>query len=217
MATHGAALDIYDDDHGEVVEVRTDQHLIEPVGGITIDLCDVEKLGHTSQRQRDRFGVRPDIDDCLSGRRHVPHRSREAVQELGFGQQAGRRHHSPLVKFSVTVTLVPVTQDLGRQELDLKQANLMMTKAGWIVSPRTKNSLMNLRDGLGNLVYAPQMAQGRLRGNPFKATTQVSNALQGAPAPKPPDLRRSLSIRRLSMSCSLITTATDLDSDPERL
>ena len=110
-----------------------------------------------------------------------------------------------------------VTQDLGRPELDLKQANLMMTKAGWIVSPRTKNSLMNLRDGLGNLVYAPQMAQGRLRGYPFKATTQVSNALQGAPAPKPPDLRRSLSIRRLSMSCSLITTATDLDSDPERL
>ena len=83
---------------------------------------------------------------------------------------------------SAAVTLVTVTQDLGRAELALEQANLAMTKPGWIMSPRTKNFLMNLRDGLGNLVFAAEMAQGRLRGKPFKATTQVPNNLAGTDA-----------------------------------
>ena len=83
---------------------------------------------------------------------------------------------------STTINLTTVSADLGRAELALEQANLMMSKPGWIFTPRTKTFLMNLRDGLGNLVYAAEMAQGRLRGKPFKATTQIPNSLAGTDA-----------------------------------
>ena len=70
-----------------------------------------------------------------------------------------------------------VTTDLGKLELALEQANIPMSKPGWIMSPRTKTYLMNLRDGLGNLVYSAEMQRGMLRGKPFKITTQVPNNL----------------------------------------
>lgn len=72
-----------------------------------------------------------------------------------------------------TVNLANVTNDLGRMELALMNANVPMAQPGWIMAPRTQVYLANLRDGNGNLVYAEEMARGTLRGKPFRTTTQI--------------------------------------------
>lgn len=74
-------------------------------------------------------------------------------------------------------SLTAVTTDLGNLELALANANVKMRKPGWIMSQRTRNYLFNLRDGLGNQVFAEEMSNGMLRGKPFRATTQIPNNL----------------------------------------
>ena len=86
---------------------------------------------------------------------------------------------------TANVTLASVTSDLGALELVLANANIPMEQPGWIMSWRTRNFLYNLRDGLGNQVFAVRflfahvygLSTGMLRGKPFKATTQVPNNL----------------------------------------
>ena len=75
------------------------------------------------------------------------------------------------------IALMNVTYDLSRLELALENANITMTRPGWIMSPRSKTYLMNLRDGNGNLVFYAEMSTGKLRGKPYKITTQVPNNL----------------------------------------
>ena len=77
-----------------------------------------------------------------------------------------------------TVTIANVTNDLAKLELALMNANVAMTKCGWIMSPRTYIYLSTLRNADSNLVF-PEMAQGILRGKPFKHTTQVPNNIGG--------------------------------------
>jgi HK97 family phage major capsid protein len=78
-----------------------------------------------------------------------------------------------LLDANPTVNLQNITNDLGRMELALLQANVKMRRPGWIMAPRTAVFLMNLRDGNGNLVYSGEMSMGMLRGKPFRMTTQV--------------------------------------------
>lgn len=78
-----------------------------------------------------------------------------------------------------TVNLVNVTADLGRIELALMNANVPMTRAGWLMAPRTAMYLRNLRDGNGNYAF-PEMQNGQLRGKPFATTTQIPINLNGA-------------------------------------
>lgn len=79
---------------------------------------------------------------------------------------------------NATVNLVNVTTDLGRLELALMNANVMMTRPGWIMAPRTMMFLMNLRDGNGNKAF-PEVENGMLRGKPVRATTNVPINLGG--------------------------------------
>ena len=72
--------------------------------------------------------------------------------------------------------LQKVDNDLGRLELALANANLVVTGAHWIMSPRTAMFLTNLRDGNGNKVY-PEMANGQLRMKPVHITTEIPDNL----------------------------------------
>lgn len=84
-----------------------------------------------------------------------------------------------VIAASAAVNLQTITSDAGRLELALESANIGMRKPGWVMSPRTKTYLMNLRDGLGNLVYSAEMSRGMWRGKPFRITTQIPNNLAG--------------------------------------
>ncbi|MEZ5537634.1 MAG: phage major capsid protein [Thiolinea sp.] len=69
-------------------------------------------------------------------------------------------------------TVQAIQNELGRMELALMNANVRMIRSGWIMSPTTYVFLHNLVDGNGNKVF-PEVANGQLRGKPFRTTTQV--------------------------------------------
>ena len=65
-------------------------------------------------------------------------------------------------------------QDLGKLKAALKNANLPMTKPGWIMDPTREEFLLNLSDGLGGLAFGEEMlAQKTLLGYPWRRTTQI--------------------------------------------
>lgn len=83
-----------------------------------------------------------------------------------------------ILTMTASPSLVTVTTDLGNLELALLNANIPMTRAGWIMSPRVMMFLYNLRDGNGNYAF-PEMQNGQLRNKPYRVTTQVPDNLGG--------------------------------------
>ena len=79
---------------------------------------------------------------------------------------------------NATVNLVNVTNDLGRMELALMAADVPMVRPGWLMAPRTRQYLANLRDGNGNFAF-PEVVNGTLRGYPYRVTTQIPVNLGG--------------------------------------
>lgn len=77
---------------------------------------------------------------------------------------------------NATVNLANIDQDLGRAWLALREANSRMLNLGWLMAPRSENYLRNIRDGNGNKAF-PEMANGTLKGYPFKSTTQIPTNL----------------------------------------
>lgn len=77
---------------------------------------------------------------------------------------------------NATVDLASVTTDLGKLRLAVLNANVPMTRCGWIMSPRTKIFLETLRDGNGNIAF-PSVASGTLYGYPIGVTTSVPDNL----------------------------------------
>ncbi|EBA05996.1 phage major capsid protein [Sagittula stellata] len=75
-------------------------------------------------------------------------------------------------------TIQQVDNDLGSLELALRNRNIVVTGAQWVMSPRMENFLMNLRDGNGNKVY-PEMGDGMLRKKPYHVTTEIPDNLGG--------------------------------------
>lgn len=73
-------------------------------------------------------------------------------------------------------TLTTVTSDLGRLRLRVVNANIPMSKCGYIMSPTVAMFLENLRDGNGNRAF-PEVAQGRLGIYPIGITTSVPDNL----------------------------------------
>lgn len=77
---------------------------------------------------------------------------------------------------SAANTLASVTNDLGKLRLAVLNANVPMTKCGYIMSPRTMMFLEGLRDGNGNKAY-PEIAEGKLGIYPIGVTTSVPDNL----------------------------------------
>ena len=75
-------------------------------------------------------------------------------------------------------TLASITGDLGRMELALLNANVPMTRAAWLMSPRTMMRLRNIRDGNGNPAF-PEVQSGTLRNKPIRWTNHIPNNLGG--------------------------------------
>lgn len=77
-----------------------------------------------------------------------------------------------------SVTLDTVNNDLQDCISRLEQGNIPMVRPTWAMSPRTKNFLMKLLNGLGLPVFGAEMAEkGTLKGYPFLVSTNVPNNL----------------------------------------
>lgn len=81
-----------------------------------------------------------------------------------------------VIAANATVNLVNVTNDLNKLKLAVLNANIPMTQAGWIMSPRVMLFLEGLRDGNGNKAF-PEVAEGRLGIYPIGVTTSVPDNL----------------------------------------
>lgn len=81
-----------------------------------------------------------------------------------------------VIPANATVNLVNVTNDLGKLRLAVLNANVPMSRCGYIMSPRTMMYLENLRDGNGNKAF-PEVAEGRLGIYPIGVTTSVPDNL----------------------------------------
>lgn len=79
---------------------------------------------------------------------------------------------------NAVVNLVNIENDLMKLRLRVINANVPMTQAGYIMSPRVALFLESVRDGNGNKAY-PEMAEGRLGIYPFMTTTSVPDNLGG--------------------------------------
>jgi HK97 family phage major capsid protein len=79
---------------------------------------------------------------------------------------------------NAVVNLVNIENDLMKLRLRVINANVPMTQAGYIMSPRVALFLESVRDGNGNKAY-PEMAEGRLGIYPFMTTTSVPDNLVG--------------------------------------
>jgi signal peptide peptidase SppA len=80
---------------------------------------------------------------------------------------------------NATVNLVNVTADLQKGITALEEANVGMTRVGWILAPRSKGYLMQVRDGNGNYAFKDEMVKGTLMGFPFRSTSQIPKNLGG--------------------------------------
>jgi HK97 family phage major capsid protein len=100
-----------------------------------------------------------------AGTEHTPRGLRNLLTGTSFAT-------TNILSMTSTPDLQKITNDLGRMELALLNANVPMTRAGWLMAPRTMMHLMNIRDGNGNFAF-PELQQGRLRGKPVGVTTQI--------------------------------------------
>lgn len=72
-----------------------------------------------------------------------------------------------------------VQADLVQAIDNLEAADVPMSNPGWIMSPRTKNSIANLTATTGQFIFRDEMATGKLWGYPYVATNNVPTNLNG--------------------------------------
>lgn len=103
------------------------------------------------------------------------------IRDDGTNQKPmGLRYWAPasnVIAANATVNLDNVTSDLGRLWLTLANNNAIFSQPGWVLSPRTQNYLMTVRDGNGNYAFRDEMLRGRLWGYPYGATTSIPDNL----------------------------------------
>lgn len=78
---------------------------------------------------------------------------------------------------SGTDILADITTNLGRLVLALEDANIPMTRPGWIFAPRTRHRLMTVMNTNSAFVFRPEMLAGTLWGFPYAVSTVVPTNL----------------------------------------
>jgi len=97
------------------------------------------------------------------------------------GQPAGFRNHPGiLTRASGGTSAANIQDDLGRAIQSLMDANVPMTRPGFLLSPRTWRALFTLLDANSNPIFRDEMAtNGTLFGVPFARTSQIPVNLGG--------------------------------------
>lgn len=88
----------------------------------------------------------------------------------------GLRYWAPadaVLAINATVNLANVANDLSRLMLSLLNNNTRMISPGWLMSPRTKVYLADLRTANGEKVYPEVELSNTLRGYPIGVTTNI--------------------------------------------
>jgi len=90
------------------------------------------------------------------------------------GQPTGFRNQPGVITTpSAGTSLTDVVSDLGRAREALREANVPMTRPGFLLSPRTERALFTALTSNGTPAFRDEMSQGRLLGVPFAVTSQI--------------------------------------------
>jgi len=95
-------------------------------------------------------------------------------QPTGFRNQPGI-----LTRASGGTSAAAIQDDLGRAREALRQADVPMTRPGFLISPRTERALFTLLDANSNPIFRPEMANGTIFGIRFGVTSQIPTNLGG--------------------------------------
>ncbi|MFD2173972.1 phage major capsid protein, partial [Rhodobacter lacus] len=77
----------------------------------------------------------------------------------------------------IAATAVAADLALRKAVSVVEDANVALTRPGWIMRASTKNWLASLRDTNGNILYPSIDASGQLKGAPIHVTSQIPNSL----------------------------------------
>jgi len=83
------------------------------------------------------------------------------------------------VSASAGTTLANVVTDITALINGLENNDVRMIRPGWLLSPRSKNYLISIRDSNGQFVFRDEMNKGMLFGWPYAATNNIPNNLGG--------------------------------------
>ncbi|MEP3114918.1 phage major capsid protein [Nisaea sp.] len=123
--------------------------------------------GYVVRRLREKTAVNEDAGFLRgAGTEHVP---------LGIRKQIIAAH----VKAMTGATPAEIEADLRSLVTMLEVANIMITDGHWIMSPRTRGFLADLRDANGNKIYPSIDANNTLLGYPILRTNQIPTNLGG--------------------------------------
>jgi HK97 family phage major capsid protein len=81
---------------------------------------------------------------------------------------------------NATANVANVTADLNKSMRLIEDAKVRFVRPAWFISPTVKYGLMAARDANGALVWAPEMATGKLYGIPFFVTQNIPSNLGGS-------------------------------------
>jgi HK97 family phage major capsid protein len=84
-----------------------------------------------------------------------------------------------LIPSTAGFSLATITNELGQAILKLEEANVAITRRGWIFAPRTRHALMTIRGPQDNYAFRAEMLAGSLWGFPWRTTTSVPKNLGG--------------------------------------
>jgi HK97 family phage major capsid protein len=132
--------------------------------------------------RRASFGVDQMVRDDLLDGASVKEDQQFLRGAAGANVPTGLRYlinAANILTMTAAPTLLTVSSDLGRLMLAVKNANVPMISCGWIMSPRVREFLANLRDGNGNLVYPSIEINNTLKKYPIAETTSVPDNLGG--------------------------------------
>lgn len=74
-------------------------------------------------------------------------------------------------------TVAEVITDLARKMAEIEDAEVPMTRPGWIMNTRSKWYLMTLTNAAGTYWFKEEMEKGTLWGIPYKTTNQIPRNL----------------------------------------
>lgn len=78
---------------------------------------------------------------------------------------------------STAATIDEVVTDLARKMSEIEDAEIPMTKPGWIMNTRSKWYLMTLKTTSGEYWFKEELGKGTLWGLPYKTTNQIPRNL----------------------------------------
>jgi len=102
-----------------------------------------------------------------------------AYTPKGLRYQANSSNVFSAAAGSGSNSLTTALTDLAKAQRVVEEANVPEKKGVFLMAPRTKWGLVQLRDGVGRPYFGDEIAQGKLMGKDFFTTSQIPTNLSG--------------------------------------